>query len=94
MRLKVKTILPCVTYFSAGRTGMGVVVLLMQVSLFLWPTAVRLAREYAESHAVDRMLTALSSAYQPPVQPVPRKRFAPGVGFGGVAAVKGLRQAA
>jgi hypothetical protein len=85
MRLKVKTLLPCVTFFSAGRLGMGVTAAMMQGSLFLWPTAVRLAREFSETHAVDRKLTELSAAYQPPVA-TPRKRFAPGVGFTSAAA--------
>jgi hypothetical protein len=90
MRLKVNVLLPCVTFFAAGRIGMGVAVLAMQASLFLWPTAYRMAREYSEEHAVDRKLTELAVTYQPPLMPLPRKRFAPAV----AQAAKALRQVA
>jgi hypothetical protein len=76
MRLKVNVLLPCVTFFAAGRVGMGAAALMMQLSLFFWPTAVRMAREYSESHAVDRMLISLSETYKS-AQPLPRKRFKP-----------------
>ncbi len=93
MRLKVNALLPCVTFFRAGRGGMGVTALFMQVSLFLWPTAVRMAREYSESHAVARMLTTLSETYTA-VQPVPRKRFKPAAGVIAPGAAETLRQVA
>lgn len=94
MRLKVNALLPCLTFFAAGRVGQGAATLVMQVSVFLWPTAYRMAREFSECHAVDRMLTKLAEAYQPLLMPLPRKRFAPAVGFAGQSAAQRLRQAA
>jgi hypothetical protein len=95
MRLKVNALLPCVTFFAAGRVGMGVAAVAMQGSVFLWPTAYRMAREYAESHAVDRMLTTMLETYKLPGAPLPRKRFAPAGAFASDAApARKLRRAA
>jgi len=95
MRLKVYALTPCVTFFATGRFGMGAVAMLMQGSLFLWPTALRMAREYSETHAVDGMLTTLSETYQVPAPPLPPKRFAPEPGLAAqTVAAPGRSQAA
>jgi hypothetical protein len=81
MRFKVNALLPCVTFFAAGRVATGVGTLLMQATLVLWPVAVRMARDFSEGHAVDRMLNQLSTTYQLPAHVVlgrpNSKRFRP-----------------
>jgi hypothetical protein len=81
------------TFFAAGRVMTGLLVLLMQASLVLWPAAYSMARQLNESSAIDRILSELAAAYQLPADGVhhpPRKRFrtaegagaAPGRAFG------------
>jgi hypothetical protein len=72
---------------------MGLAALLMQLSLVLWPSAARMAREYSESHAVARMLTTLSETYKT-VLPLPRKRFKPAAGLAAPVVPETLRQVA
>ncbi len=78
MPIKVNAMMPCVTFFSAGKPGAGLATLGMQASLVLWPMAYRMAREFNESSAVDEMLSQLSVTYQLPAHVVmdrPSKRF-------------------
>ncbi len=78
MRSKVNVLLPCATFFAAGRGLAGTATLLMQASIILWPVAHRMARQVHEADAVDRKLNELSSAYKLPNHAIfanPSKRF-------------------
>lgn len=75
-------ILPCMTFFLSGRPALGGLTLLMQVSLFLWPTAARWAKEVREQDDLKRMLQELSEVYRPaqisgvqPAYPAITKKF-------------------
>ncbi len=75
-------IAPCMTFFLSGRLALGVLTLLMQVSLLLWPMAVRWAKEVKEQDNIQRLLQGLSETYRPvlvstagPVYPATFKKF-------------------
>ena len=68
MRYQVNALLPCLTFFVAGRVMSGLLVLLMQASLVLWPLAIRMAHQLNESSAIDRILNELSAAYKLPAE--------------------------
>ena len=72
--MKVNVFCPFATFFSAGETRLGLVALLMQLSLVLWPEAVRRARAFAEARGVQRMLDEFSQAHQKP-EAAPTKSF-------------------
>jgi len=78
MRSKVNFLLPCATFFAAGRGFAGAGLLLMQASIILWPVAYRMARQLNEANAVDMKLNELSSTYKLPNHvrfATPSKRF-------------------
>jgi len=72
--MKVNVFCPFATFFSAGETRLGLTVLFMQLSLVLWPAAVRRARAFAEARGVQRMLDEFSQAHHKPEE-APTKRF-------------------
>jgi hypothetical protein len=77
-RSKVNVLLPCATFFAAGKGLAGAIALLMQASVVLWPVAYRMARQLNEADAVDRKLSELSSTYKLPNHAIfaaPSKRF-------------------
>ncbi len=55
---------PSGVFFSAGRSLAGVAALLMQISLILWPFAVRWARRSNEQSGKDRILAELSDQHR------------------------------
>jgi hypothetical protein len=63
---------PCGSFFAAGRYGAGFIALMLQLSLILWPLAIKWARGQHEQTQIERMLTALSEAHRPPVDPYAR----------------------
>jgi hypothetical protein len=69
--------LPCAVFFRAGRVLAGIGVLLMQLSLVLWPVASRMARGLNEQSGVERLLAELSERHRLPADPYakPQKRF-------------------
>jgi hypothetical protein len=76
MSERVNALLPCVTFFAAGRRVEGFVNLLMQVTLVLWPVAVQWARQIQEARVINRLLDEFADAYRVPVQRAkPGKRF-------------------
>jgi hypothetical protein len=70
-------ILPCVAFFSEGRFIAGIIALVMQLTIVLWPFASRWAREMNERSGVERLLAELSEAHRIPSDPygMPAKRF-------------------
>jgi hypothetical protein len=72
--MKVNVFFPFLTFFSAGEVRLGVTMLLMQLSLVLWPEAVRRARDFAQARGMQRMLDEFSQAYGRDETP-PNKRF-------------------
>jgi hypothetical protein len=73
---KVNLFWPCGVFYAAGEPAKGFGVLMMQLSLVLWPVAVRAAREFTEARGVQAMLTEFSQEYQAP-EKLPQKRFWP-----------------
>ncbi len=70
--------LPCRLFFSAGRTKLGVITLLMQLSLVLWPLASDWARQFARDTDLEKRLDELVKDYRLPTAHLhqPKKRFA------------------
>ena len=58
---------PFLTFFASGRFSIGFLTMLMQMSLFLWPTATRWAREAREQENVQKLLKELSETHRPPL---------------------------
>lgn len=55
---------PFLTFLAAGRVAFALLAVLMQTSLFLWPTAARWAREARERESVKTLLQELSETYR------------------------------
>jgi hypothetical protein len=75
-------IMPCMSFFLSGRPALGVLTLLMQISLLLWPTAARWAKEVQEQDNIKQLLEELSETYRPalvtaagPAYPAIAKKF-------------------
>ncbi len=62
--IKSSALFPGAAFFAAGRSLAGVAALLMQISLVLWPAAVRWARQLEEQSGKDRILAELSSQHR------------------------------
>jgi hypothetical protein len=54
---------PWFSAFRAGRVVLGLSMLVMQLSLFLWPMAMRLEREFANERRVQALLDQISVNY-------------------------------
>lgn len=61
------SVVPCLSFFSAGQTGNGFLALLMQASLVFWPAAARWSRDSQERENIEHMLEELSDTYRPAV---------------------------
>ena len=74
---KLSQIFPCASFFHERRIFLGVVALLMQLSLVLWPAASRLARASDKHSGMEKMLAELSEANRTPADPYsrPTKKF-------------------
>jgi len=69
-------LLPCATFFSAGRTKAGILALLLQLSLVFWPVAVKQARICRKQMAIASKLAEYSSKYELPKHALwDRRRF-------------------
>jgi hypothetical protein len=70
--------LPCRLFFAAGRPKLGVIALLMQLSLVLWPLASDWARQFARDSDLEKRLDELVRDYRLPADHphLPKKRFA------------------
>jgi hypothetical protein len=94
MYFKVNPLLPCVTFFAAGRPLSGLLNLAMQLSILFWPAAIASARRFNEARGIERLLNIFSTAYE--VQP--RKTFGraglPAAGLADAAPMEGAIQAA
>jgi hypothetical protein len=64
--------------FAVGHYGRGMLLLAMQVSLVLWPLAVRMAKKSDAAQGVQSLLDTLSDQHRraDPAAP-PEKRFRP-----------------
>jgi len=58
-------IAPCMAFFLSGRPARGVLALMMQVSLLLWPAAAHWAKMVQEQDNIQRFLQELSETYRP-----------------------------
>ncbi|WP_297368068.1 hypothetical protein [Acidocella sp.] len=75
---KMDKIFPCAKFFADGRTAAGIMALLMQLTLVLWPFAARWATQAHERQRIERLLDELSEANIPTIDPyarAPRKKF-------------------
>ncbi len=61
---KPSAMFPSGVFFSAGRSLAGIAALLMQISLILWPLAVRWARRSVEQSGKDKILAELSDQHR------------------------------
>jgi len=69
-------LLPCLTFFKAGKAMSGLTNLAMQLSVVLWPSASRLSQEFNDRRGVEILLEQLSETYKVPVAHMaPSKRF-------------------
>lgn len=77
MHLRLDVWLPCASFFASGRMVLGLLALVMQMSLVLWPLASKWARGTVDQSNIERMLAELSEANRVPVDPYaqPLKRF-------------------
>lgn len=66
MRFEINSLLPCVTFFAAGRFLTGLLVTFLQLTVLLWPFASRMAREFNETREIERMLKEISHSYKIP----------------------------
>jgi len=75
---KAVTWLPCSLFFAAGRTMLGITVLLMQLSVVLWPVASSWARQFVRETQMEKRLDELVRDYRValPLDGQPSKRFA------------------
>ncbi len=75
--LKPSRMFPCAAFFAEGRSIAGVVALLMQFTVVLWPVASRWAERAGERSGVERLLAELSEAHRLPHDPyaMPSKKF-------------------
>ncbi len=76
---KPNQFLPCAWFFRRGQRMNGVLAFLMQVSLFLWPSATRWASEEHERTSVEYLLAEIAARHQlsPHQRPLPSKSFRP-----------------
>jgi len=77
MSFKLSQILPCSSFFNEGRLFLGILALLMQVTLILWPVAAQWANKTAERSGVEKLLAELSETHRRNIDPyaVPTKKF-------------------
>ncbi|MDE8347000.1 MAG: hypothetical protein POH28_12645 [Acidocella sp.] len=77
MSVNIRHVFPCATFFASGQLLTAVVVLLMQLTVLLWPMASRMAKELDERHGVERLLAQLSETHRAPSDPyaMPMKKF-------------------
>ncbi|MBB5371948.1 hypothetical protein [Acidocella aromatica] len=54
---------PWLAAFRAGRVTLGLSMLAMQLSLVLWPMAVRLGNEFVQERRVQALLDQISVSY-------------------------------
>ncbi len=75
--LNRRQVFPCAVFFAEGQPLKGLVALLMQISLILWPLASHWAGRTAEHSGVERLLAELSRTHRPPADPYapPAKKF-------------------
>ncbi len=74
--VKLAKIFPCAVFFAEGRPVAGVVALLLQATLVLWPVAARWAFISQERSGIERLLGELSETNRLAVDPygaVPKK---------------------
>ncbi len=55
--------LPCAVFFANGRVASGVIALLMQATLVLWPVASRWAFQLQERQGIEALLDELSDVH-------------------------------
>ena len=54
---------PWLGAFRAGRVTLGLLILAMQLSLVLWPIAVRWAKQLSHEHRIQALLDQISVNY-------------------------------
>ena len=72
-----RQVFPCAVFFAEGQILKGLVALLMQLSLVLWPLAARWAGRAAEHSGVEKLLAELARTHRAPADPYapPAKKF-------------------
>jgi len=75
MDLRWSDLVPCVSFFAAGRAVAGIVTLLMQLSLIFWPAAAIWARRASNNPEVDRKLAEFAEVHKVDPYAKPAKKF-------------------
>jgi len=75
MALKSSDLVPCVSFFSAGYIGRGILALIMQLSLVFWPVAARWARALNSRAQVNRLLAHFAETHRLDPYAQPAKKF-------------------
>jgi TM2 domain-containing membrane protein YozV len=75
MGLKWSDLVPCVSFFAAGRPVAGIVTLLMQLSIIFWPAAAIWARRAGRNPDVDRKLAEFAEVHKVDPYMQPAKKF-------------------
>jgi len=75
MGLRWSDLVPCVSFFSAGRPAFGIITLLMQLSLIFWPAAAIFARRAGSNPDVDRKLAEFAEVHKVDPYAKPAKKF-------------------
>ncbi len=76
--LRLSNVLPFAAFLAEGRVVPGIIALFMQVSLVLWPMAVRWARANDEQTGMEKKLAELSETHRVHTDPYakqPVKKF-------------------
>jgi hypothetical protein len=76
MAIKSSALFPCGVFFARGQVGMGIVTLLMQITIVLWPVAASMAGKTSSAENVDSVLAQLSETHKVPMGHIkPKKTF-------------------
>jgi hypothetical protein len=72
---KSSSIFPCTVFFADGRVLQGVLALLMQLTLVLWPVAAIWAKQTGESSGMEKALADLAQEHKLDPYARPAKKF-------------------
>lgn len=61
--MSITLIFPCLAAFRAGRVALGLLMLAMQLSIVLWPAAIRRAKGLFHEHRIQALLDQISVNY-------------------------------
>ncbi len=60
---EISILFPSKSFFAAGQYAQAAALVLLQLTIVLWPVSVRLARNHAEARGAQRLLDDMSRRY-------------------------------